>query len=954
MSPPWSGVRPPLAGDFYLSYNQFLEKQPAQNAQRDRMKTLGISLRNFPSQPTSFIGREKEIKQIRALLDDDGCRLLTLVGPGGIGKTRLAIEAAAAVAGDYADGAWYVPLQSVERVENILPTVATILGVQSYQGREPADLLFDFLENKHLLLVMDNFEQLVEGGQLLGQILDSAPQVKILVTSRTALNLPWEWLVQVEGLPYPAGDSTETLKAYSAVALFEERARQVRSSFSAKNEAACVIRICRMVGGMPLGLELAAAWLRGLSCADIAREIERDLDFLSSTRAGIEDRHRSMRTIFERSWRLLTPEERDVLMKLSVFRGGFDREAAQVVTGSSWEALTALVDHAFVRLNASGRYEIHELLRQFAREKLRAMPKIGDQVRDLHCDHYASFLVQREQRLREQRSNRAVMEILEEIDNVRTAWTWAIEGRKVGQLQKALWPIGSFYDIQNWYREGISALERVVEILSPETLPREKGALRGLALVALANLLRQVGQFNRARALLDEAESILRPLGSPSEMELLLDGLFQIAFNQASYEEAHKIGLESLAHAKATNDAIGEAFGTWKLSMVLRIFGQYRESMRLKKEAVLYFRRIDNHLGLGAVLGDLGEIAQILGDYQAAKSYIEEGLVYLIALDHRWSLGHQYEYLGRVLHAMGEFVEAKRNLTLSLDIAREVGDPRRITFAQIGLGDLAISSGEFEEAQGYFGDALELSIANSQRWQRAWSLLGLGKSRYGQGDFSGASQYLEESLALCRELGWKLGVARTHNALGEVAVATADDASARRSFRRALEIGLEVEVDPLLLGAVAGVGRLLAQGGELPQGVKLLAQALDHPASHADTKNAASGALAELESQLSQSDFNASVQKGKSLDLEQTAAGLLNSLEAGETAAGEQPLADPLTARELEVLVLVAAGQSNREIARELVIALGTVKTHVHNICGKLNAPNRVKAAARARELGLL
>jgi ATP/maltotriose-dependent transcriptional regulator MalT len=641
-------------------------------------------------------------------------------------------------------------------------------------------------------------------------------------------------------------------------------------------------------------------------------------------------------------------------MKLSVFRGGFDREAAQEVTGSSPATLTALVDHAFVRMNASGRYDIHELLRQFAREKLEANPESREQVRDRHGDYYTSFVEQREERVRAQRSNLAVMEILEEIDNVRAAWFWATEGHKVGQIRKSLRCFAEFYEIQNWYSEGVSALERVVEMLPTEPLSREKAALRGLALTALAHLSRHMGRHKRARVLLEEALSILRSLDAPLELALAVDRLGQVAFNEGSYEEAHRLGLELLAISKEAGDVASMAAATWLLSLVLRVFGQYRASMRLKREAISYSRRIDRQLGLGQILSDLGDVAQILGEYEAAISCIEEGLVYLIALDFSWSIGHAYEALGRVNHALGEFEVAERNLGKSLAIAREVGDPRRITFALVALGDLAVSSGQFEEARGYFTDALELSIANSQRWQEAWSLLGLGKTSYGEGDYSGASQYLEESLALCRELGWKLGVARTHVALGEVAVATADDEAARRSFRRALEIGLEIEVNPLLLGAMSGAGRLLAQGGELTWSVELLALALDHPASHAETKNAAAGALDEIESQLPQAVFKASVQKGKGLDLERTATGLIAFLEAAPSAPGDQPLVEPLTERELEVLGLVAAGQSNREIAQELVIALGTVKTHVHNICGKLNAPNRVKAAARARELGLL
>jgi predicted ATPase len=330
-----------------------------------------MAIINLPPQPTPFIGREYEISQITALLAEPTCRLLTLVGPGGIGKTRLALEAAGLQRSAFAQGAYLVPLQPLSSPEFIVPAIAETLHFQFYSVDDPKHQLLDYLRDRSLLLVMDNFEHLLNSAQLISEILAFAPDVKVLATSRERLNLLEEWVLDVQGLSAPANETETEILDYDAVQLFLQSAQRIQVGFTLTDaQKPAVARICHLVGGMPLGLELAAAWVRALACEEIADEIERGLDLLATSARNVEPRHRTMRIVLDHSWNLLTNIERDVFQRLSVFKGGFRKEAAQNVTGTSIQTLSALVDKSLIRVSANGRYEQHELLWQYAREKL--------------------------------------------------------------------------------------------------------------------------------------------------------------------------------------------------------------------------------------------------------------------------------------------------------------------------------------------------------------------------------------------------------------------------------------------------------------------------------------------------------------------------------------------------------------------------------------------------------
>ncbi len=278
---------------------------------------------NLPQQFTRFIGRDEELEEISQLLVDPDCRWVTLVGPGGIGKTRLALQAVRQNIDRFPDGVAWVPLASLDSPAHLVPTAAHALQLTLYEQEDPKDQLINYLHERRMLLLVDNFEHLLEGVRLLSEILQGAPQVKLLVTSREALKLEGERILEVRGLKFPESETTKEAESYSAVQLFLESARRVHTRFTlSHDEKPSVNRICQLVEGMPLAIELASAWVRLLSCEEIAQEIEKNLDLLATYPRDEPARYRGLRAVFEHSWKLLSQEEREVFKKLSVFQGG--------------------------------------------------------------------------------------------------------------------------------------------------------------------------------------------------------------------------------------------------------------------------------------------------------------------------------------------------------------------------------------------------------------------------------------------------------------------------------------------------------------------------------------------------------------------------------------------------------------------------------------------------------
>lgn len=514
---------------------------------------------NLPPQPTSFIGREQEVAEIRRLLiEEPACRLLTLTGPGGIGKTRLALAAAAKVMDSFAHGVHFTPLASVSEPEIVVSAIVEALNLNVQAEVKPKTQLLNYLQDKQLLLVIDNLEHLLQGVALLTEMLNAAPQVRLLATSRERLNLQEEWSYRVEGLSFPRLESPDSdFEHHSAVHLFLERARRAEASFNlSETDIPYVIRLCQLVGGMPLALELAAPWVRSITCQEIVQEIERSLDFLTTPLHNVPERHRSIRAVLEQTWQGLSEPEKALLSKLSVFQGGCHREAAVELTGATLPLLTTLVDKALLRRTDSGRYELHELIRQFAAEQLHPIPGGEEAVQELHCAYYTAFLEEQAQALQTDQQKRALSALAADMDNIRAAWRYAVARKNVLALEKSvmgLWLLGEYggllYENELAFRQALSTFMPAAELWETTAVPAEYEGLVGYLLAGLGHLCARRGGLDEGRALAEQAVVRLRRARPRDQYKeaLALLGLGWVLEFQGKYAEARQRGQEGLA-----------------------------------------------------------------------------------------------------------------------------------------------------------------------------------------------------------------------------------------------------------------------------------------------------------------------------------------------------------------------------------------------------------------------
>ena len=413
----------------------------------DRLLTFQkVSASALPNTLVPFVDREVESKEIARYLASQDCRLITLVGPGGIGKSRLAMRAAADDGPGWTDGAWIVSLDGVA-ASDLEATLANALGIATNRHSRVRAQLYDHLREKEILIVLDNFERLMDRADLVKSLLDYAPYLKVMVTSREQLGIRGEQVILVRGLDYPDDNDLGSLseeeiegwpQQYSAVQLFVENARRVRPGFMlSPDNLPAIVRICQLVDGLPLAVELASVWVRIFSCDEILARLEQDLDLLRRRTSDVPDRHASMRAVFEYSWEMLPEEARAIVAKLSVFRGGFTLDAAEKIMGATPRHLAMLSDKSLLRRQDSKRLELYPPLRQYALEKLAQDPNLAEEVARRHCTYYLAFAAKQAQALNG-KPNGASIEIQRELGNIDAAWRWAAANNYLEELIRDL------------------------------------------------------------------------------------------------------------------------------------------------------------------------------------------------------------------------------------------------------------------------------------------------------------------------------------------------------------------------------------------------------------------------------------------------------------------------------------------------------------------------------------
>ena len=671
------------------------------------MRMSAFTLRQ-PNQSSDFIGRKAELDDLTQRLQSDQCQLLTLIGPGGVGKTRLAIETASLVADTFADGVYFVDLQQMG-MEDFLSAIADVLPLTLSGQDAPHTQLLSYLRDKELLLLLDSFEHLLDRAVFLSELLSQAPNVKLLVTSRETLKLYNEWLYPLNGLSVPPHGVRENIGDYDAVQLFLQRARHLRPDFALKIEHHGVTRICRLVEGVPLALELAASWTRILSCTDIADEIQRNVDFLSTNLRDVPERHRSVAAVFNPSWQRLSEDEQNAFKRLSVFRGGFRREAARVVIGTALPVILTLVDKSLLRHEAVGRYSMHDLLRQYAAKKLAQAPmNVVTHTRDLHSSYYMNLLANLTADMAGGQQLNATAQIAADFNNVRAAWQWAINQEKVSEIADAAFSLYHFCQYRSRYGEGVQMFEQAAQLLNDDILSAQPKSIQVLTFLGWFYV--RLGLLGQAHAVFTRADAAR--LDSLPETHYAIDpalGLGLLASMQGDYDQSIRLLEQGMQRSKQVGYLLNQALGHYILTGMHLAQGKYSAAKQHAQSAYSASDQLRNRWFMASCLNRLGDVASALGDYQVATEYYEDSYTIKESFNDAEGMALALSHLGEVALQQRDIVKAQHVFQKSHDIYRQFNDKGGLATALHGLGKTAIIRNELVTARHLLERALEIA-----------------------------------------------------------------------------------------------------------------------------------------------------------------------------------------------------------------------------------------------------
>lgn len=768
---------------------------------------------NLPRTFTRFIGRQAEIDRLSTWLQDPDCALITLRGPGGVGKTRLAVQVARQNLSRYADGAWFVDLSTISRAENFFPALADGLGIELSSQTNIKSRVLGYLRDRHLLLVLDNFEHLMGATSELMEVLQGAPNVQIIVTSRESLNLSAEWLFEADGLALNERDGQTS----PAVRLFVERVQQWRSAtVPDPADYATIVRICRLLDGMPLAIELAAALTRSLSIADIATAIEQDLDILATRRGDVPDRHRSLRAVFEYSWQLLSQREKKVLSRLSVFRGGFTIPAAEVVTDEPNKVLAALQRKSFLYQPVAGRYQMHELLQGYAGEKAVELGT-AEAARRRHRAFYLDFLNQRETAIRGAGARLALMEIRHDLPNVSRAWEWAAREGDTKALESGRAALASFCSLSGLFEEGdllfgqavdgvrlveekavgmdeearqvlarllaerasfldsLARYDQAIE-LAREAVDRAAscrakfGPAAGLARayhVWGVTLIHQ-GNYNQAEAILDQGLEIARAAGLGRLEGMILSNKGVARFYLADYPIARAFLERARALFQAAGDLSGEGSTINNLAIIHVRTGDYVHAVPLYEQSLNICREIGNRGGEILATANLGIAASLQGAYTAAEDRLLDALAGSREIGERRVESALLNSLGANRLQQADYDLAQERLTQALDLARQIGNQNTESEVLTNLGLLAQWREESAQAWDYSRQGLQLAESIGEQTMAGFAWMGMGRAQEAMGLLSEATEAYEKALKIRETSSWYSLIAETRAGLARV------------------------------------------------------------------------------------------------------------------------------------------------------------------------------------------
>ncbi len=707
------------------------------------LRSLSQYQHNLPAHTTPFVGREEELRFITDFFTKKEGGWLTILGPGGIGKTRLAMQAGARLVSHFQDGVFRVPMGHLGSLSAFLIALADAIRFTFYGRENLQNQMLTYLRNKHMLLILDNCDRFLEGLAWLSALQNAAPRVSILATSRERLHVPNEALLELGGLSLPNAEHGQTLEKAGATRLFLECARLNNLTFTpTPEEAKAIERICRLLGGMPMGIELAAAWVGALSCTEIAEELENSLDFLEPTLSGA--RERSLRSQFNSAWALLGASQQKTLLALTIFPASFAAQDAIAITGCPPEHLQALTDKSMLKRSGKERYELHRVLYQYAMEKTDSQDQ--ERLRRLFVEHYLGKLIQSRDALRGARQLETLEFLAQERDNILQAWRWALRSRETRLLREALPALAQFMDMRCLWQEAIVLVQQVLnDLWEGGVPPKHEEPLAAVVFGTLGFFALRMGQNQQAETWLRRALKLFEQHDDEQNIAGVLHRLGDVAYSQGDYDQALALYRRATDLYTKNNDLWGQMLVLNNWANLLINLGRHEEAKACYERCLTYSEQLSEQWTRSAVLSNLGNELAYEGDFEKALQLNQEALAIKRAFRGRMGIAVSLLNLGTLYNALKKHVIAETLLKESLSIYHEIGDWRGLAAAYEELGYTYSHLQRHEEALEVLGESLHLRRLMNDRWGIVSALCGVAHGLTQSGAHQLAIDYIREA-----------------------------------------------------------------------------------------------------------------------------------------------------------------------------------------------------------------
>lgn len=794
---------------------------------------------HFPNQITPFIGREVVLAKILATLHDKNCRIISLIGPGGMGKTRLGIQIGqflaqgsppqdkSAAVPFYQDGAYFIALTAVTDSDLLITAIARGLGLQLAEHVSPRQQLLSYLQNKEMLLVCDNFEQIVNGATLVVEIATTAPKVQVLLTSQQPLNVQGEHRFVIGGLAYTAeGEASE------AVQFFQRNARRVMPDFHLNAaDMPSILALCRLLDGMPLALEIAAGWVRMMDCPAILRETQKSLDFLVSLLDGIPPRHQSVRAVLTRSWHLLPLNLQEALQHIALFANGFTLEAALTVMPElSMVDMSALLDKSLVTWQPDGRYHMHQLLRHFVQQQPHSQEQQPHETRfrQRYCRYYLNFIAAHEAALRGQNPLQAIEIIQHDLDNVRQAWLWALTDELAAVLAISISGLSRFYHLVGLFEEAAQRLLAAQTVVIKWVPGEETLFIQAQLKIHTSHFLGQSGQYQLAIQQAQDAQNLAKQLNTPDlqAQAFSLEGEWWRYLNEL--DRARQCLDTATALYAAPSRSRGFAHTLNEIGHIHLVHSQYDDALSVFSQARQIYATIDDQTEMSTTLGNIAEVYRIKADYSQALSYSQQALAVAETMGYKQAIVKISIVLGTIQMEQGDSELAHTTYQNALQLAQTIGYMQGIIHGHICLGTIYLNLSKLDEADEWFRTAHlqaeeaglqnlvamvlakqgiiyahrgehEAAIATYQQAAQLWRLLNnqtefslnlsnLGNIYMRLGDYDRALNYFERALTAVQSVGARQVAANVMLRLGNIYKRIGNYERAVTYFEQSLEI----------------------------------------------------------------------------------------------------------------------------------------------------------------------